>query len=400
MILMSEAYEDHLEQLAELSSDKDRRVYLKQHSIDRALIPEMLTQTTLREKAKERLGELAETLLFDRELLEQMTDPLVGAFKASLVQGGDHVFVGCTGLGGELMWLGASGNPASITGVDIDPAATLLSKYNYLSSHASPTLSMVLGDVEEIIHQTEERYDWAFMDPMRRTSGKRHVRLEDYEPNPKDLLPRLQSISKKVFIKVAPAIDWKGLARELKIPTIYVIEARGQLKEIGLCFDAPYEGDTRVVAVSCSESGAITEESTLETLMTTAPSFSSLEVGMYLHQPSPALVRSSLFLSVALRDGLAMIDSDSSLLVSKTPTLPTWFRSFQITAILPYKPKEIRAYCKKHQISSLTVKKRYFPLTPDKILKQLKMKEGGQLSYATTVGGKRLLILVEEVTRV
>ena len=99
-------------------------------------------------------------------------------------------------------------------------------------------VEVVTTSAEEYIATCNERFDWVYADPDRRTAeGKRVVRLEDCSPNMVALYAQLQRITERVAIKNSPLFDVDEAFRLFGACGVEVISLGGECKEVNIYID-------------------------------------------------------------------------------------------------------------------------------------------------------------------
>ena len=119
------------------------------------------------------------------------------------------------------------------------------------------------------------------------------------------------------------------------------------------------------------------------------------DLGRYLLEPSPTLVRSHLFPLWASPLGLWQIDASIAYLSgdSEMPASP-WYTSFPVLDQCPLGTERVKAMLKNHGIKPMTLKKRGVEVEPAVELKRLKISSGvpGVLFY-TRIQNQKVAIL-------
>ena len=99
-------------------------------------------------------------------------------------------------------------------------------------------VEVVTTSAEEYIATCNERFDWVYADPDRRTAeGKRVVRLEDCSPNMVALYAQLKRITERVAIKNSPLFDVDEAFRLFGACGVEVISLGGECKEVNIYID-------------------------------------------------------------------------------------------------------------------------------------------------------------------
>ena len=121
------------------------------------------------------------------------------------------------------------------------------------------------------------------------------------------------------------------------------------------------------------------------------------EIGRFLHEPDPALIRSGLIGAFAQQSGLSAVARDIAYLSSDELRESPWLRSFEILEQLPIDKKTLRKRLGELGIGKLEIKKRGIEIDPAQLRKELKLKgEGAATLILTRVGDARRALVCRE----
>jgi len=317
------------------------------------------------------------SLLCDRLALEQSTAQDLGRWKANLWQHGAGVLDLCCGMGGDSMFLPTA---VSVCGVDLDPLRIAMYKAN----------TKILGCAREAYVgnalQPPCSADFFQIDPARRSdlSGNQR-RLVNLTPN----WSEVSTLSKKFLgglVKLPPSFPLSELPEQAALT---YLGTSGDCREclVGLGSMA----STMVQAIEVS-SGArfAAERAEVDTARLEVQN-----VGQFLIEPSPTLVRSHLFPLWAAPYSLWQIDPSIAYLSGdqEVPANP-WCTCYRVLDACPLGTERVKAMLKKHGIRPMTLKKRGVEVEPAVELKRLKINEGipGILFY-TRIQNEKFAIL-------
>lgn len=317
-----------------------------------------LSQVALRRKASTKFPRAAE-MFFTSEGLEQATRHQVSAWRAQqfVTAGVDEVFdLGC-GLGADAMAFLEAG--ISVQAVEADPDTAALATANLALLDGPP---VQMGNAEDVA-VTEGA--GVFLDPARRTGRGRTWRVEDFSP-PWSLVLHHLSSSRFTCVKMGP-----GLPKELIPDGVRAtwVSHRGEVVEASL-WNGP--GTSRAAVVFPRDGGESIEVSTKEPreLGVRAP-------GRFIIEPDNAVIRAGMVTEIApdtdiwlLQDQIAYLSSDVAV---DTPLADC----FEVTALLPYDPRAIRAHIGHERIGTLEIKCRGFDVDPAALRRSLKPKGPG-----------------------
>lgn len=157
-------------------------------------------QARCRKKAEAKFT-LAGQMLLDPDGLAMSTHEQVARWRASRFPVGELVVDLTCGIGADLIAL-ASRGPA--VGVEVDPDRAEYARHN-LRVHGLDA-EVVVADCLEWLDLHGHTVRWAFLDPARRSRGKRFSRtLEEYAPRPADVLARIPNL-RLGAVKLSPML--------------------------------------------------------------------------------------------------------------------------------------------------------------------------------------------------
>ena len=348
--------------------------------IDPSLLSSVIELVLLREKARGKFTR-AEHMFFTREALEQATDTVVSNHRAKRFSGLKRVCDGCCGIGGDAIALGkAAGH---ITCIDKDAERLAYCGEN-LRVHGIEGFSLIEGDVLTMKELTGE-YDALFLDPSRRTGGRRTRNLDAMEPPISDV-ENLLRLVKRGAVKLPPAADNTSLTVPNELE--WVSTADG-LKEA-----VAWTGDFRrcSVSVTALHKGAVLCDTVLPDI---EPDIA--KAGAYLYEPDPALIRSGLLGRKAAALGMKLLHDEVAYMTADNRIDDPFFSVFRIIRRMAFNLKKLSQELNKMDIGTLTVKKRCFPMLPEEVISKLNLK-GSQAATVilTKEMGRNAAFIVEK----
>ena len=236
------------------------------------------------------------------------------------------------------------------------------------------------------------QYDLIFLDPARRDShGGKVFRLEDCTPNVVELLPTLLAHGKRLLLKLSPMLDLTQAVNALSAVTwdIYVVAIKNEVKELLLLSG----GSGQITAIDLDKKDqAFTftreEESYSEAVLQAQPVLQcnglTSEAGLYLYEPSAAILKAGAYKLIAERFGLLKLDVNTHLYGSEELVSNFPGRVWRIT--------------EKQDLKQANVLCRNYPLTPEALKKKLHLRDGGTaFIIGCRVAGKPTLFYAERV---
>ena len=320
---------------------------------------------------------------------EQCSSELAARYKASLVSG-DTMADLTGGYGVDTYFL--SENFTHTDYVEQNAELCRIATHNF----ANKPIAIHNTSAEEFLTSAGQ-YDLIFLDPARRDShGGKVFRLEDCTPNVVELLPTLLAHSKRILLKLSPMLDLTQAITSLSQVTwdIYVVAIKNEVKEVLLLGG----GTGQITAIDLDKKDqAFTftreEESYSEAVLQAQPVLQcnglTGEAGLYLYEPSAAILKAGAYKLIAKRFHLLKLDVNTHLYASDTliPNFPG--RVWQIKF-------EIKNH--KFEIKNANVLCRNYPLTPDQLKKKLQLRDGGTaFVIGCRVAGKPTLFYAERV---
>ena len=348
-----------------------------------------LEQAELAETARLRHGVEATNLLLTRDGLEAATRPVVADFRAKLLRtaGVRRVLDLTGGLGLDTAAFLRAG--LQVTALERDPVVATYLRHNcpdatVINADATDaaTLAGLLGELSDS--------DVVFVDPARRDpAAARDSRTARARPerDPDRWSPPWSWVEAiphpRVAAKVSPAFtppdawtaEWISVNRT-------VVECAMYSWAIGPVVRS---------ALILGDDGLATE-----VLADAAPAQITGDVGTWLHEIDPAVIRATAVASLARAEELAWLGPGTTWLTGDHPSLHPALRSHQVVADLSRNDREARRQLADLSIAAASIKCRDVAATPRDILRALRIAEGPEHAIvATTVGGNQRRVLVQ-----
>ena len=347
------------EALAEASGWPDPSSLAVAQSLRRRWTPEQAAavsrQAELRRRAIAKFGERAVALFFTADGLEQATRESVARWRASrFVAAGVRrvVDLGC-GIGADALAFADAG--LEVVAVELDTATAVLAQAN-LGERGRVTA----GDAVALAPELVQPGDAVFLDPARRTARGRTWRVADVTP-PWEWATGMLA-GRNGCLKAGPGISHADLPEDLA--TAWVSD-RGDLVEAGLWSGQPGWLPGSRVVVQLPEG--------IEWKVERRPEPKVGDVGRYLYEPGPAVIRAGGIPALAeqvagwmLAPGIAYLASDALV---ETPLATV----FEIDQVLPHDERRLRAWVREARIGTLEIKLRGLDVDPALLRRRLKL---------------------------
>ena len=344
------------------------------------VIVEVVNQVALRQKARQKLGPLADSLLLTRQGLEQSSRIDVAKYHARKLSSlGSVTDLGC-GLGIDSIALAES--RSAVVAVEKDEMTAKFASYNLARFSTAEVHRSAAEDFEV-------GTEGVFLDPARRDLGasgrsRKLLSPEDFSPSISFAFEQLTRVPGGV--KLSPALPHELVSDKFEATWV---SHRGDLVEFSQWSTDPQHFGKRfaVMIDGATELKFTGEEFDAEV--------SSLDE--YVYEPDPALIRSHLLGAFALEQGLGLLSQGIAYLTGGERKSP-WLRGYKLLAEMPLDEKAISRYLSERRIGSLEIKKRGVDIDPQLMRKRLKLKGSGAATLiATKVGGARKALVCEPI---
>lgn len=380
VILRLRQHPELFSQIERSNSNEFQLQKLLRESYPAELVRAAITLAELRRQAVAKFSRAGEMWL-DRQGLEQSTHESVAAHKAARFRGRvERVSDLCSGIGSDTIALAQAG--CQVCAVDLSAAAVLRTQLNAEVYEVGEQVETVRAVAQDVTLAS----GWVHIDPDRRSTHRRAVRLEDYEPS----LGFLQELTNRCAggaIKLSPASNFGGKFPECEIE---LVSLDGECKEATVWFgEARTEHDWRATILPHNETFA---GNPFDYFPQVGP------LGQYLFDPDPAIVRAGLVDLIVDRFGLQRLDAAEEYLTGDELTSTAALQPFRVLANLPNQVKQLRQYFREHHYGDVEVKGRHVPVHAEQIRKSLQLTgEGRATVIIARLDGKSRAIVAERV---
>jgi hypothetical protein len=228
-------------------------------------------------------------------------------------------------------------------------------------------------------------FEAAFCDPARRRSGRRVFDPAGYSP-PWPFLLQLAAAVPLTGLKVAPGIDHALVPPGAEAEWISV---GGDVVEAALWFGGLASADRRATLLPAGGAG--------DAVTLTGSGARTAEAGpvrRWLYDPDGAVVRAHLVAELADELGANLVDPSIAYLTTDTRVATPFASSYEITDVLPFSVKRLRALLRERGVGRLTVKKRGSAVTPEELRKQVRLAGDAEATVVLTrVAGAPTMII-------
>ena len=365
---------DRIFQLLRESTEPELRLQtlLRQEFSDE-VVRAAMTLHELRKKGATKFSRASE-MWFDRQGLEQSTSEVVARHKAGRFDG--QVWDYCCGIGADAI---AMAEHCDVLAIDRSEKACLQANWNSEVYDVHARLQTVFTDVEALT----ARNGLVHVDPDRRAGKRgRALRVEDGVPG-LPFLVRLIAEFAGGAIKLSPASNFAGKFLESEIELISVA---GECKEATVWFGSlADEGQWRATVLPV---GATLVGHPLAVIAEVG------ELGRYLYDPDPAVVRAGLIDVLAEQSQMRRLDDAEEYLTSDELVESPFVRALEVVAELPNNDREIRRYFREADFGQLEIKCRHIPIQAEAVRRKLSLngQQPGVLVFARILGKARAVV--------
>ena len=249
-----------------------------------------------------------------------------------------------------------------------------------------------------------------FMDPARRSEGRKVFRLQDCTP---DVLALKDAVLGRcpLLLKLSPMADISLACKELgNVRQVWAVQSGGECKELLVLLEPGFEGEYTVTAANAGtpgqargEEGAFSFRPSEEraAVLRTAGQTSALRTpgtvtgleGALLFEPGPALMKAAPFRLLCSRFGLRSLGSDCHYYVADAHVygLDTLGKWFWIEETAEFGKKSLKDFASRYPDASVTA--RTLPLSSEELRKSMRLRDGGSTHiFALGTAAGRLLI--------
>ena len=346
-------------------------VALDRHVANASLVA---TQVKYLQRAKHKLPRLYRAgCIIPPRAFEQSSSEESACVKS--ISGGTLLDLTC-GLGIDTMSFARRFD--RVVALERDAVLARVVRYN-LGLLGINNVEVVTTTAEEFLAQSEEHFDWIFVDPDRRSAeGKKMVRMEDCSPNVLEQMSNIERIANRLAVKLSPLFDVEEARRLFPSADVEVVSIAGECKELNVYTksDAPR---LRVVIVGVGVWEYNFEATTQRP--TTAPL--DIEKAKFLIIPDVAMQKGRV--AVAEFRSYAQIWSNNGYgFAASLPDVKIPAKVYEIERIERYNPKQLK---KEFKGVGVEIFKRDTQLSVDAVRKETSMRAGSEHMMAITAIG-------------
>ncbi|MFD3520973.1 class I SAM-dependent methyltransferase [Streptomyces sp. NPDC058653] len=368
------------------------------------LVSSALAQARLRQRAVAKFGGRdAYRMYFTPDGVEQATRTSVAAHRAARFRdigsaGAGRAGAGparitdlCCGIGGDAIELARAG--FAVTAVDRAPGTCEMAAHNIRTlAPDAPPPTVVCADVMTYDLTAPPAPDALFVDPARRGGRGRIFDPEAYSPPLSWAVDAVRTVGAG-GIKIAPGIPHELVPDDFEAEWI---SDGGDVKEAVLWYDAsaPEPGPGRPGGVTPGARRATLLPAGITLTGRGLPDPQVRPVGRYLYEPDGAVIRAHLVAEAADELDGGLIDETIAYITADERRSTPYATAYEITDVLPFNLKRLKALLRERDVGVLTVKKRGSPVEPEELRRKMRLKGRNSATvFLTRVAGAPAMLL-------
>ncbi|AYF31668.1 methyltransferase domain-containing protein [Micromonospora tulbaghiae] len=342
-----------------------------------------LTQAELRRRAAGKFGAAAAGMFLTRAGLEQATRRVVADRRAARLRAAGVTTLadlGC-GLGADALAAARAG--IRVYAVEADPVTATMAAANAEAAGLADLVTVSCGDATAF---DVTGVDAVFCDPARRRAGtgRRVFDPNAYSP-PWDFVTGLATRVPRTVVKVAPGLDHALIPGGAEAEWVSV------------------DGDLVEAALWCGELAEVPRRATVlrerddAVSLLTGTGAQEAPVGSvrrFLYDPDPAVVRAHLVAELATDLDATLADASIAYLYGDEARPTPFARCLEITDVLPFSLKRLRALLRERRVGRVEIRKRGSALEPEKLRRDLRLSgdEAAGLALTRVAGAPMVLV--------
>ncbi|MFI6344571.1 methyltransferase domain-containing protein [Streptomyces sp. NPDC050560] len=374
------------------------------------LVATALTQARLRQRAAAKFGADAGRMYFTAGGVEQATRAPVAAHRAARFwrHGVRGVADLCCGVGGDAIAFARAG--ISVLAVDRSPLTCAVARANMAALGLGGLVEVRCADVEEV---PLGAYDAVFADPARRGGRGRVFSPEAYSP-PLSWAVGAAAAAPFAALKIAPGIahevipegaeaEWVSYGGDVKEAVLWFGAAVGTGADTARAAGSGPRRATLIPAAARtpggSEPSGAPGSSVVSLLGAALPAPAVRPAGRYLYEPDGAVIRAHLVADVARQVGGGLLDATIAYVTADELRPTPYATAYEITDVLPFHLKRLKALLRERGVGTLTVKKRGSAVEPEELRRRMRLQGTRSATvFLTRAAGAPVMLLGHPAT--
>jgi THUMP domain-containing protein/RNA cap guanine-N2 methyltransferase len=327
---------------------------------------------------------LGQDMYFTKPLLEQASSESVARHRAQRFAdaGLQTVLDPCCGMGSDAIALAKAGLKVHCS--DKDEVALHFAEVNAEICGAKGLEFKIADCLEELPPEGA-----LYLDPARRRGSRRIMDPNDWSPPP-EVIGKILLGREAAALKLSPATDMAVLLELFPKPDeIELISLKGEAKETIFWYGKLASGVERRATVLPDGDTYTGDEH---------PSAQTGELGDFIYDPDPSLVRSGLMGAFADEFKLHNLDPEIGYLSGDTEVDSPFLAGFRVLGQETLDPRKMRKLLRAHEVGALRIRKRGIAERPAALEQRFLPKSYGDKTLtliATRIGDRHIGILAE-----
>lgn len=351
----------------------------------------------LRKNAEFKLPNLISQNKFsipNKSILEQASSELTAEYKSRIVEYKSSVDL-TAGLGVDSYYIART----SSNHIMVEPDEI---NYNFLCRNFKTNdadITIVNKTAEEFLKTNNKNYDLIYFDPARRDSQNRFANLEDFQPNPIEIVNLAIKQAKHLLIKLSPMLDAAYLISKFKnVSEIHAVSIDNECRELLLLINPANNATTKFVAVNYQKgdwsiiSGIGVQENHSVELNYGLP-----EPDNFLYEPNSSIMKLNFFEPILEQFEVLKFHPNSHLFYSNSLISDFPGRAFKIIAITKVDKSGLENVVGGTKCNLTT---RNFPMKTEALKKKLNIRDGGDFYVFATqlIDNSHRLVICKKVS--
>ena len=347
-------------------------VLLKKSPFEAILPQELLQQISSKKKCKLKLPTWFKTpgIYYPKTLsIEQSSSEPTASYKAEIING--KYLLDLTGGFGVDSYFFAQ-NFEKVWHCEIDRELSEIAAHNFEILKAS-NVETKSRDGLSFLMDAEQRFDWVYIDPSRRTDSKGKVyKLEDCIPDVSSHLEEFFKKTNNLLVKTSPLLDIAAGLKVLKfVREIHIVAVNNEVKELLWILRSGFKENIQLKTINIAKDDRQLFNFQLSLEKKAISDLS--EPLKYIYEPNAAIMKSGAFKLIGNAFSLEKLQEHTHLYTSdQLVKFPG--RRFKLIRNTPYKKRELMA----HLPPKANIATRNFQESVAEIRTRFKVKEGGE----------------------
>lgn len=230
--------------------------------------------------------------------------------------------------------------------------------------------------------------DWIYLDPSRKSEGKKVVKLSDCEPDVTQLLPSILAKTGQILLKTAPLLDIKeGLKQLPGTRTVLIVSVSNECKEVLFHVEKNFNDEPRIECLNLH--AGIDERFSFQFSEEALASSTFSEPLEFIYEPNASVLKAGAFKKIGNAFGLSKLAVSTHLYTHRDQLTNFPGRVFKVAGDISQQSNLLPD-------GKANIISRNHPLSPDEIKKKYKLKDGGNRFVLAFSGEKKKYLLVAD----